>query len=135
MSDSKPTTIKLSHTTQALIEALTTAPKPQTPPEGEAYEVSQTVTFLGVFYEKIRNSIEFNEEHLIRRMAISRILRRRLPLNLSGHSEAENLIRELMWGNYLRKRSIGKQQVAEIQKVIDDYVYLYERILKNACGF
>lgn len=123
--------IKLSQTTQALLDTLASTPTYRILPEGEAYEVSQTVTFLGVLYEKLRNSIEFNEEHLIRRIAISRVLRRRLSINLSGKSEADNLVRELMWGNYVRKRSIGIQQVSQIQKIIDDYIYLYTKILES----
>lgn len=123
------TAIKLSKATRALLTTLSATPTYSPPPEGEAYEVSQTVTFLGVMYEKIRNAIEINEEHLIRRHAISRVLRRRLSLNLSGKGEAENLIRELMWGNYIKKRSIGINQVNELQKIIDDYVYLYKEIL------
>jgi hypothetical protein len=116
-SEKNSPAIKLSQTTRALLDALSSAPKYTAPPEGEAYEVSQTVTFLGVMYEKLRNAIEFNEEHLIRRIAISRILKRRLSINLLGKGEAESLIRELMWGNYLRKRSIGNHQVKEVQNI------------------
>lgn len=130
-SEKNSPAIKLSQTTRALLDALSSAPKYTAPPEGEAYEVSQTVTFLGVMYEKLRNAIEFNEEHLIRRIAISRILKRRLSINLLGKGEAESLIRELMWGNYLRKRSIGNHQVKEVQKIIDDYAFLYKETIAS----
>jgi len=123
--------IILSDTTVALLESLSKAPKQRKPQEGDVYEVSQTVTFLGIIYEKIRNAIEFNEEHLIRRLAITRILMRRLSLNLSGKLEGENLIREMLWGNYFTKGSIGIKQVATTQKIIDDYMFLYQEIIKT----
>lgn len=134
MSDptlSNTTEIKHSKATLALLDTLGSIPKKISLSEGEAYEVSQTVTFLGVIYEKVRNAIEFNEEHLIRRLAISRVLRRRLSLNLKGAGEGENLVRELMWGNYVPKRSIGLAQVQKVQKIIDDYIYLYQEIQKT----
>ena len=123
--------ILLSQNILALLNALDATPKKITLNEGDAYEVSQTVTFLGVLYEKLRNAVEFNEEHLIRRMAISRILRRRLAINLQGKGEGENLIRELLWANYLPKRSVGISQVSECQKIIDDYIYLFQEIQQS----
>lgn len=120
--------IELSQTTLALLDTLKATPKKIRPTEGDAYEVSQTVTFLGVLYEKLRNAVEFNDEHLIRRMAIARILRRRLAINLVGKGEGESLIRELLWGNYIPKRSIGIRQVENFQKIIDDYLFLLKEI-------
>ncbi len=124
-------TIELSQTTVALLDALKKTPKKILPPEGESYEVSQAVTFLGVLYENLRNAVEFSEEHLIRRMAIGRILRRRLGINPDGKGEGENLVRELMWGNYIPKGSIGTDKVANVQKIIDDYVFLFSEVKKS----
>ena len=70
--------IHLSQITQALLTSLDIKSPPNKTVEGENYHVSQTVSLFGFVYERIRNAIEFNEEHLIRRIAITRILRRRI---------------------------------------------------------
>lgn len=116
--------IKLSNISKAFISSLNAIEKENEPLEGERFEVSQTASLVGFAYEKIRNSVEFNEEHLIRRLAIARILKRRLELNTSGQREGENLARELMWGRYISSDYITKADVKDIQKIISNYMYL-----------
>ena len=53
--------------------------------------VSQTVSFAAFLYEKMRNAVEFREEHLIRRAAVERIMKRRMILNENGRNLAEKL--------------------------------------------
>ena len=58
---------------------------------GMGYNVSRTVSALAVVFEKIRNAVEFRAEHLIRRAAIERILKRLVLLNGAAGSIAEDL--------------------------------------------
>ena len=118
-----PNAITLSPIFQAYLASLTQSEEPEAPLEGERFEVSQTVSFFGFIYEKLRNAVEFNEEHLVRRLTITRILRRRFSINPQGKGESENLVRELLWGRYLAHRSITLQKVKEVQHIIDSYVY------------
>ena len=119
--------LELSPITLALIDALTTTPK-KSIVQGDHYKVSQAVSFFGFAYEKIRNAIEFNEEHLIRRMAIGRVLRRRLAINPQGTNEGENLIRELLWGRYLPENGVSIHDVENIQKIIDQYLLFFKHV-------
>ncbi|MBP9798100.1 hypothetical protein KBC70_03040 [Candidatus Woesebacteria bacterium] len=125
-SDTDP--IKLSPVTEALLKALTAPAAKQSIVEGDQYKVSQAVSFFGFAYEKIRNAIEFNEEHLIRRMAIARILRRRLAINPKGENEGENLMRELLWGRYVPENGVSVHDVESIQHIINQYQFFFTYI-------
>lgn len=125
-SDTDP--IKLSPVTEALLKALTAPAAKQSIVEGDQYKVSQAVSFFGFAYEKIRNAIEFNEEHLIRRMAIARILRRRLAINPKGMNEGENLMRELLWGRYVPENGVSVHDVESIQHIINQYQFFFTYI-------
>ena len=114
--------LELSAISETFLESLDYAHKNRASQEGERYEVSQTASLFGFVYEKLRNSIEFNEEHLIRRLAITRILKRRLEINKSAQGEGENLIRELMWGRYITAGNLTKAEVKAVQNIIDSYV-------------
>lgn len=113
--------IKLSPVTEALLKALTAPTAKESIVEGDQYKVSQAVSFFGFAYEKIRNAIEFNEEHLIRRMAIARIVRRRLAINPKGDNEGENVMRELLWGRYVPENGVSVHDVKNIQHIINQY--------------
>ena len=64
-------------------------------PSDQGVTVSRTVSAAAVLYEAARNAVEFRAEHLIRRAAIERILRRRLIIKSTGSGIAEALIKEL----------------------------------------
>lgn len=99
------------------------------PSEQHAIKVSRTVSFLALMYEKIRNAVEYREEHLIRRAAIERILKRRMMLNDEGKGIAEPLIKELLWARYLQSLSIPESKIAVVQKSINKYLYLRRSIV------
>lgn len=124
----KQETIKLSAMSQAFIESLDIQETKSEPLEGQQYSVSETVSFFGFVYEKMRNAVEFNEEHLIRRLAISRILRRRLAVNPSGKDEGENLVRELLWGRYVPADELSQHDVVLFQRTIDAYILLFMHV-------
>lgn len=123
------TQIKLSTYTTALINALKQIkPKPK-PDELSKINVSQTVSFFALAYEKIRNAVEYREDHQIRRAAIERILKRLLMLNPQGTDVADGLIRELLWARYFDTDSLGTDDINNIQKIIDKYLYLYHLLI------
>lgn len=120
--------IELSPVTLALIDALTSTHHKKSIIEGDHYQVSQAVSFFGFAYEKMRNAIEFNEEHLIRRLAINRILRRRLAINPDGSHEGENFMKELLWGRYLPENGVSIHDVEAIQKIITQYILFFKYV-------
>ncbi len=98
------------------------------PSEQHSLKVSRAVSFFALLYEKMRNAIEYREEHLIRKAAIERILKRRFVFNLEGKGVAEPLVRELLWARYLPNSSIPESKVPLVQRVIDKYLYLRREI-------
>jgi hypothetical protein len=96
--------------------------------EGYKYRVSRTVSMLAVLYEKARNAVEFRAEHLVRRAAIERILKRLMFLKNDSSGTAENLILELLWAKYIDSSVIDDNKVREIQKIINKYLYLKKNL-------
>lgn len=97
--------------------------------EQQTLRVSKTVSFFAFLYEKARNAIEYREEHLIRRAAIERILKRRLLFNNSGQAIAEALIRELLWARYLKNSTVPESRIDSTQKIIDKYLFLRRQLI------
>lgn len=127
----KPEPLSLSQYTQALLASLKQIKSLAKPDELSKIAVSQTVSFFALVYEKIRNAVEYREDHLIRRAAIERILNRRLMLNPEGKNEAEQVLRELLWARYFANGSLGGRELMDIQLIIDRYLRLKRQITKG----
>ena len=80
---------------------------------------------LAVFYEKIRNAIDYKEEHLIRQFAIKRIIKR-YPLNkLERTAElAKQLLYELVQARYFNDNEVPEYRIDEVKLVLDKYILL-----------
>lgn len=126
---SKP--IVLSKYTLALIDSVKNTKEKSRPDEISKLSVSQTVSFFALVYEKVRNAVEYREDHLILRAAIERILSRRFALNPEGKGEAENIIRELLWARYFDNESLGAEDVVKVQHIIDTYISIRRKILQG----
>jgi len=125
-------TIDLSSYTSAFFELLDNAPKKKDIEELTPLTVSQTASFFAIMYEKVRNSIEFREEHLVRRAAIERILTRRLSANPKGKGEGEILVQELLWARYIPNSTLSASDIPHFQNIIDRYIALYSRVTANS---
>ncbi|KKS21656.1 MAG: hypothetical protein UU78_C0033G0004 [Candidatus Roizmanbacteria bacterium GW2011_GWC2_41_7] len=121
----------LSKLTHALVFALKHAQQKKNTPAGDTIAISRTVSELAVLYEKIRTAIEYREEHLLRRAAIERIIKRRLILNENGRGIAEYLVREILWAKYLPENSINTSQIEDVQKTIDKYLFIRNEIVSG----
>lgn len=119
---------RLSPLTNSLLDAYKDIESRQTDDLSAKLEVSQTVTFFGTLYEKMRNAVEYRESHLVRKATIERILRRRLLLNQRAEDFSETLVRELLWGKYLPENSISENIVDEIAKTAANYLNLRRRV-------
>lgn len=123
--------IGLSKYTKALLHQIVKIKEKPHTDDSSKISVSQTVSFFALAYEKIRNVVEYREAHLIRRAAIERILKRRFSMNASGKGEAENVIRELLWARYFNNESLGLNDAAAVQKIIDNHLLINSTINKN----
>lgn len=123
--------MKISHLTHALISTLEKSKPGHGEKGGERIAISRTVSTLAVLYEKARTAIEYREDHLLRRAAIERILKRRLILNENGRNIAEYLLKEILWAKYAPEDSIAIHMIDEIQATIDKYIFLRNEITKG----
>lgn len=121
----------LTKLTHALVAALQRATQKKNTPAGDTIAISRTVSELAVLYEKVRTAVEYREEHLLRRAAIERIIKRRLILNENGRGIAEYLVREILWAKYLPENSINTSQIEDVQKTIDKYLFMRNEIVSG----
>ncbi len=93
--------------------------------------VDEVASRVAAFYEKIHTVVDWKEEHLMRRGAIIRKLKRRfrdLELDsFSAQNLAEGLVPDLIRGGYFPNDKIEEAKVPNVQKIIDKYIF----ILKN----
>jgi hypothetical protein len=82
--------------------------------------VDQTLSSIALIYEKIRNAVDFKDEHLFRRGAIERILRRRLIAlgRNSARKTAASLIKELIWSRYIKNASLPRSLISKTEVAI-----------------
>lgn len=126
--------ITLSKFTDALIHAIESIKPKANPDDQNKLNVSRTVSFFAFAYEKVRNAIEYRDEHLFLRAATERILKRRLSMNPEGTGEAENLLRELVWARYFPNGKLGDRDIDDVQTIIDDYLLLRRYMLTGRNG-
>jgi hypothetical protein len=92
-------------------------------------KVSTLISRLSFFYEKVRNAVDYDEDHLLRKNAIARILRRQVmiegALKESKTEEiASHLLVELIRGSYLPNNKIPETKIKEIAFLLDKYIRL-----------
>lgn len=95
--------------------------------------VSALISRLSFFYEKIRNAVDYDEEHLLRKNAILRILRRQIViegvLKEAGSAQiAEHLLVELIRGSYLPNNSVPESKIQELAVIMDKYIALKNQV-------
>src|SRR3989344_3850886 len=91
--------------------------------ESETIKVDMVVARVAAFYEKIRGIVDWREEHLLRKTAIERILKRRMSLQ-NKKEIAEPLLKELIRGGHFRNAAIPASKIQTIQRIIDKYILL-----------
>jgi hypothetical protein len=121
--------MELNNLSKALITELDKE-KPQLL-SGEPIKVSRTISAVALLYEKVRTAIEYREDHLLRRAAIERILKRRFMLNANGRNIAEPLLKELLWAKYLPEDTVSTLYITKTQKIIDKYVFIRNEISRG----
>ena len=89
--------------------------------EGEPIAVHAAVSKAATLYEKLRNAIDYRDEHLLRKGAIARILRRRLTLASSVDDNALALLRELVAAGYLPNAALPESLAKKVAKIIQRY--------------
>jgi len=122
--------MELSFLTHALIVSLSKTSRPSGE-SGDTISISRTVSALALLYERIRVAIEYREDHLLRRAAIERIIKRRLILNENGRGIAEYLLKELLWAKYLPEDSVPVYKINEVQTTVDKFIFLRNELTRG----
>lgn len=95
---------------------------------GESEEIKKETGTNGVIetlarvYEKARNAMEYRADHLVRRAAIERIIKRRAVLDKNSVSIAKHLLTELKWAKYLAPVEISQSLSISLEKILRKYV-------------
>jgi len=118
---------EISQSTQKLIQKYQNWYRFLQPKEGATtIHVDEVASRVAAFYEKIRGVVDWREEHLMRRIAIERILKRRLFLNINGSEIAAPLVLELIRGGHFPNDRIEELKIKEVKKVLDKYLCILE---------
>lgn len=86
--------------------------------------VNQVVSKVSLIYEKLRNVVDYNDEHLLRKNAIFRILKRLILIERREEELGMSLLRELIRINYLPNNAIPETRAKEVDVIIGKYLFL-----------
>ena len=117
-----------------LIEASKTSLQGGLPPgETEVIIVDEVAARVASFYERIRGIVDWREEHVLRKSAIERVLKRRmllekgLLLGEDGSDVAEQFLKELIRGGHFPNRKISMGKVEEVRLLLNKYIFILEK--------
>ncbi|MCX6798075.1 MAG: hypothetical protein NTX66_02590 [Candidatus Falkowbacteria bacterium] len=94
--------------------------------------VSSLISKLSFFYEKVRNAVDYDEEHLLRKNAIERILKRQIVIEgvlkkAKIEEISSHLIVELIRGSYLSNDKVPETQLNEVTVLLEKYLRLKDQ--------
>lgn len=85
------------------------------------------ISSVGLFafvYEKARNFVDYQEEHLLLRRAINRILVRRIKTNSDPEYLVKSLVNELLMARYLQNGFLPEEKLAKAKLILVKYLLL-----------
>jgi hypothetical protein len=90
--------------------------------------VDEVASRVAAFYEKIHTIVDWKEDHLMRRGAIGRKLKKRLEdvanPNFSGAHVAESLVLDLIRGGYFPNDKIEESKIGHVQQIVEKYIFI-----------
>lgn len=110
---------------QNLISAFYQDMQPSEYAEESTIGVNEVVAKAVLAYEKIRNIVDYRDEHLLRKSAINRICKRRFSETLRGAQIGEHLIKELIRAGYVANNSLPETKSMEIDAALNKTANLY----------
>ncbi len=91
-------------------------------------KVSYIASSLSFWYEKIRNTVDYKDEHLLRKYATERILNRLLFIEKKRDKIAESLITELIRGKYFPNDELNIVKIGETEAIIKKYLFFFDKL-------
>lgn len=97
-------------------------------------KVSELISRMAFYYEKIRNAVDYKEENLLRKNAILRILKRQVIIEGANKETkadeiGEHLLTELIRGGYLPNNKILESKIEETGEVTLKYLKIRNLLL------
>lgn len=114
-----------------LLEALKKQKEAERTPNEDTIQVNVVVSKLAVFYERLRNTVDAQEEHLLTKAAIERVLRRKVTKGRLGSQIARPLLVELIRGSYLPNGKIPERIVPTIEQIVNRYIHLINLVTQG----
>jgi hypothetical protein len=101
--------------------------------KGKTYHVSSVGGTVGNTYEKIRNSTEYTEDHLLLQRAIRRYLYRNLfiDIRINDPQLVEEMVVELTHGGYLPDNSVTTAQIHELGRIISKFYAISQEMSQS----
>ncbi len=97
--------------------------------------VSHIVSQLSFLYEKVRNAVDYDDDHLLRKNAIKRILKRHIfiegvVMEYDSNDISMKLLTELIQAGYLPNDKIKEVKIKEVADLLEKYIELRNRYKK-----
>jgi len=99
--------------------------------------VSELISKMAFYYEKIRNSFDYEEDYLLRKNAIKRIIKRQiviegvLQIKNEADEVAKHLMLELIRAGYLPNNEIPETVIDDITFILEKYIKLRNNIIEE----
>jgi len=97
---------------------------------GSKVMINESIGKAAFYYEKLRNAIDYQDEHLFLKNAIKRILKRRTFLGSKGNGTA--LLKELVWAKYFENDYLPLELADEIDSILRKYAFFRENAEMSA---
>lgn len=98
---------------------------------GPLVDVNRLTGKMGAFYEKLRYTVDYKENHTIERSAIERILNRGIFVE-GNQNLGVSLLQELVGGGYLPNKKVPEAVAYDLQGIIDKYLMLDDGQIGNS---
>ncbi len=98
---------------------------------GPKVKATKTLGTVALIYERFRNSVEYHEEHLLRKNAIARALRRLLSYYRENDERANLLVDDLIRAGYFKNETISEETVEQIKASLEKYQIIFDQIARR----
>jgi hypothetical protein len=132
--------LTIAENTKKLFQDIYREQRKEEPDDDEVpkIRVSEFISKMAFYYEKIRYAVDYKEEHLLRKNAIERIIKRQIIIEgkislkeIKSEEVAKHLLTELIRAGYLPNNKVPETKIDEISQVIDKYLKLKNYSLEH----
>lgn len=98
------------------------------------FKISEAISRVAFIYEKVRNALDYKEEHLLIKLAIQRILKRKFLPGVDPAAIAQPLVIELIRGGYIRNNTLPESALDEVAKTLVKYARFLSKAISPLAG-